>query len=254
MNFSNLTPLEIQDLINSYRSELRKLEFQVQHTAGLLQQLETALAKADTVLVNTPTVTSAPAQAEAKPRRGRGRAKQAGEQAAPKTKPAGRRGRPRKAKPETAAKEAPQATAEVTAEPQAKAKAPRGPKKAGKAPKAAAKAKKETAAKKEPKAKAEGKKAPGRQERLSPIDNLVIESLKGQQKALITSEFVDIIKQNPSIKSGEAQVKVKLNRSVHKLANKKGMLVKVEYPGRGYAYALNEWVNNKGELPKKYAH
>jgi hypothetical protein len=81
----------------------------------------------------------------------------------------------------------------------------------------------------------------------------VINSLKARQQALITKDFIEIAKDNPEIKSGEAQVKVKLNRSLHKLANTKELLEKVEYSGRGYAYALKEWVNSKGLLPKKYA-
>ena len=89
--------------------------------------------------------------------------------------------------------------------------------------------------------------------RLSEWDQFVINSLKEKQQAMITQDFLDIAKAAPDIKSGEAQIKVKLNRSLHKLANKKEALVKVEHPGRGYAYAMKEWLNNKGELPKKFA-
>lgn len=272
MNFSTLTPLEIQDLVNKYRSDLRKLEFQVQHTASLLQQLEQAAAQAEEALAVAPAVT-APTAAP-KPTRGRGRGP-AKKEAAPKPKATGRRGRPPKAAAATdaAKKETTETTATAEIKETPKAKTTRG-RKPGR-PKKEVPAKKETKAtagketvdKKEVPAKKEAKpkapketktkaakkeaEAPGY--RLSPIDQFVADSLKSQQKALITADFVDLAKDNPAIKGGEAQVKVKLNRSLHKLANKKGILVKVEYPGRGFAYALNEWVNAKGELPKKYA-
>ena len=55
-----------------------------------------------------------------------------------------------------------------------------------------------------------------------------------------------------TIKLGAAQIKTKLNASLHKLANKKALLAKVEHSGRGFAYALQEWVSKSGELPKKY--
>lgn len=252
MNFSNLTPLEIRDLINSYRSELRKLDFQVQHTSSLIQQLEQALEKSE-----LPAVPKPASQAKAGPKKGKGRVKQPEAAAAPKKKGPGR---PRKA--ETATKETTEtATAEVKEEPKAKApkaaKTPKAPKaakepKAAKAPRAA-KAKKESAPKKEAKPRAEGKKSPGRRSSLSDFDQMVIESLNSRQKAMIMADFVDVIKQNPEVKSGEAQIKVKLNRSLHKLANVKKVLDSIDYPGRGNAYILKEWKTNKGELPKKYA-
>lgn len=248
MNFSNLTPLEIRDLINSYRSELRKLDFQVQHTSSLIQQLEQALEKAE-----LPAVPKPASQAKAGPKKGKGRAKPAEKVAAPKKGP----GRPRKAvTPKKEATEA--ASVEVKEEPKAKApKAEKAPKaaKVAKEPKAprAAKAKKESAPKKEAKPKTEGKKSPGRRSSLSDFDQMVIESLNTRQKAMIMADFVDVIKQNPEVKSGEAQIKVKLNRSLHKLANVKKVLDSVDYQGRGNAYILREWKTNKGELPKKFA-
>jgi hypothetical protein len=87
---------------------------------------------------------------------------------------------------------------------------------------------------------------------LSEWDNLVLQSLKDKKKVLTTSDFAKIAVDDPSIKSGEAQIKVKLNRALHKLANKQNMLSKVDHPGRGYAYAMKDWLDSKGNLPKKY--
>ena len=93
----------------------------------------------------------------------------------------------------------------------------------------------------------------GKGYRLSEWDLFVVNCLLREEKALITSDFLDAAEISDEITAGTSEIKIKLNRSLHKLANKKGILVKVEYPGRGYAYALAQWLNGRGELPKKYA-
>ena len=80
----------------------------------------------------------------------------------------------------------------------------------------------------------------------------MLQSLKDKKKVLTTSDFAKIAVDDPSIKSGEAQIKVKLNRALHKLANNKKLLSKVDHSGRGFAYALKDWMDSKGNLPKKY--
>ncbi len=260
MSQPTLNPLEIKDLINQYHSDLRKLEYQVHKTKLILEELEKQAAGLREALAGEEVKAKTAARAKAP------KAAPAAESKPEKEKK--RPGRPRKAA------QADETKAEAPAiEPEAKAAA------AAPTPETQAPAAKRTPRKRiTKKVPAESKKKPGRppksdeekksakaskkesgekQEagyRLSDWDDLVINCLKTKQKALITSDFVDIAKENPDIKSGEAQIKVKLNRSLHKLSNKKGLLVKVEHAGRGFAYALNEWLNNKGELPKKYAH
>ena len=243
-----LKPLEIEGLLTQYRSDLRKLEYQVHKIQTTIQELEKQAAEVQEVLyaeeakaLPSAAKTKAAPAAESKPK-------------APRRKP----GRPPKIKPaatkEPAAKEevkepatkkpAAKRTKTTTAAKKDSTGKKRGP---GRPPKAASEKKSTKAAKKDtPKDTASNL-------RLSDWDEFVIKSLQSKQQALITKDFLEIAKANPEIKSGEAQVKVKLNRSLHKLANKKGALVKVEHSGRGFAYALSEWVNNKGELPKKYA-
>lgn len=246
-----LNPLEIEDLLNQYRSDLRKLEYQIYKTQTVIQELEQQAAEAQKAL-SLETAKALPgATKEAK----KGKAK------------TGSRGpgRPPQAKAAPAQEEAAAATGEVKetapAEEMPQQPAAKRDRKAASAKKGAPKKKKgpgrprkSAAEKKGPEtAKKEKAEKGDAGYRLSDWDKFIIESLKTKQQALITQDFLDIAKDNPDIKSGEAQIKVKLNRSLHKLANRKGVLAKVEHSGRGYAYALNEWVNAKGALPKKYA-
>jgi hypothetical protein len=43
-----------------------------------------------------------------------------------------------------------------------------------------------------------------------------------------------------------------LNRSIHKLTHRRGILIKVPYEGKGYAYALSNWVDEGGNLLEDY--
>lgn len=57
---------------------------------------------------------------------------------------------------------------------------------------------------------------------------------------------------NEKLGLSENDVKGKINRSLHKLANKHQRLAKVPFEGRGFYYALPTWLNPAGELKKKY--
>ena len=90
--------------------------------------------------------------------------------------------------------------------------------------------------------------------KLSPWDEFIITTLQTKDKVLIMSEFLDIVKSDFAGAKGwtEAKIKSKLNAVFHKLANKKGNIIKVSFEGRGFAYALPKWLNPAGELKKKY--
>ncbi len=249
MSQPSLKPLEIEALLTQYRSDLRKLEYQIHQTQAIIQELEKqaaevqdALAAEESKALPSAEKPKAAPSAVSKPKkakRGPGRPPKAKTAAAKETAEA------KSEAPKTETKEAETKKTTAKGKPKKstteKKRGPGRPRKSTGAPKSGKPAKKEAAEKK------------GRGYRLSEWDRFVVESLKTKQQALITKDFVDLAKANPDIKSGEAQIKVKLNRSLHKLSNKKGELVKVEHSGRGFAYALSEWVNNKGELPKKYA-
>ncbi len=49
-----------------------------------------------------------------------------------------------------------------------------------------------------------------------------------------------------------SQLRGKINRSIHKLTHKRGILVKVSFPGKGYAYALSSWFDENGKLLLKH--
>ncbi|MEZ5042989.1 MAG: hypothetical protein R2828_24045 [Saprospiraceae bacterium] len=93
-----------------------------------------------------------------------------------------------------------------------------------------------------------------RRRKLSPWDEFIMTALEEGDQVLIMSEFLEIVKNNFSEAKGwsEAKIKSKLNAVFHKLANKKGNIVKISFEGRGFAYALPNWLNPAGELKKKY--
>ncbi len=242
MEYTQLSPLEVRDLINKYKSDLRKLDFQRLKTSSIIKELEGYATEIEEALsIEEATIRELPSSTEPETEQ------KETKKAAPK-----RRGRPPKSE-----------TAKADAKKEAAPKPEKKKKRRGRPPgsKSKAKAKSKTAAKgqsktkeKATKSKAEPKASNGKEGyRLSEWDEFVLNSLKDKQKALTTSEFTEIGVANPSIKSGAAQIKTKLNRSLHKLANKKGVLVKVEHSGRGFAYALQDWLDSKGQLPKKYA-
>lgn len=105
-----------------------------------------------------------------------------------------------------------------------------------------------TAAK--PKAK---KKKSGRSSgyKLSEYDLLVFQALEENGRAMITSdiqEAVEKIKADKGEKVSSEEVLKMIIRSLQKLANRRDDISKVEYEGRGMAYALPSWVNNKGVI------
>lgn len=243
MEFQKLSPLELRDLINKYNSDLRKLQYQVVKTQAMVSELEGYLSEAETALgleISTATVEVPEVEAASE------KAKAQEQKAAPKTKG---RGRPKGAKNK-------KTTEKKAAKPAAGKTKGKGP---GRPP--GSKSKKKATTESKPKAAKDkasqaAKETPANEDvpgyRLSEWDDFVLKSLNEKGKVLTTSELTKIGVADASIKLGAAQIKTKLNASLHKLANKKGLLAKVEHSGRGFAYALQEWVSASGELPKKY--
>lgn len=219
MEYTQLSPLEIRDLINRYQSELRKLHFQTLKTQATIKELEHYAAEAEQAFaIEEAKIQELPAASVT----------EAAAAPPPEEIPA----------PSTPAKKKKKAGRPRGSTNKKKKTSKRGP---GRPPKA----------KKASKAAAKPTKR-GPKERLSDWDNFVINSLKGKKQALTTSDFASIALEDSNIKSGEAQIKVKLNRALHKLANKKEMIAKVPHSGRGYAYALTNWLQENGDLPAKY--
>lgn len=232
MAYLHLNRLEVQDLINRYSSELKKLKYQMEKTQTTIDELQAELEnKKD--LVEQLAAASAKSTEEA-----------ATPAPAPQTK--GKKRGPKPKKKNAAQK------AEVTEKATEKApstKKKRGP---GRPPKAKTKAKKEvlpTLAKDDkPKAK--------RRVRFSETDVLLMDTLDEKGQILIASELLDVAMDKAKSKGEkitEDDMKIKINRSLQKLANRRDEILKVSYDGRGFAYALPEWVDKKGVLKPEFA-
>ena len=195
-----LDPVEIEQLISVYHSELRQLTYRVLSVRKNIEQLETALTKQSQT--KRQSVVSAPAVVANKP-----------------------------AAPILAA---PAVTATISA-PSTSSSSKSG----SKAPK---------------KVSMPEPVQVRRVRKLSPWDQFIMTTLQSKDKVLIMSEFLEIVKNDFDGAQGwtEAKIKSKLNAVFHKLANKKGSIVKISFEGRGFAYALPKWLNPAGELKKKY--
>ncbi|NRB54219.1 MAG: hypothetical protein HRU41_41610 [Saprospiraceae bacterium] len=193
-----LDPVEIEQLISVYHSELRQLNYRVLSVRKNIEQLETALSKQSTN--KRQSVVSAPAVVASKP--------VAPAVAAPPVAPA------------------------APSKPSSSTSGPRAPKKVNMPDPVQVR----------------------RVRKLSPWDEFIITTLQTKDKVLIMSEFLDIVQSEFDGAKGwtEAKIKSKLNAVFHKLANKKGNIVKISFEGRGFAYALPKWLNPAGELKKKY--
>ncbi len=249
----NLDQLEIQEIINRYKSDRRKLEFQIQHLDHTINHLESLLATTNGIpaqveaaatinLVSSETAEKAPAKAEkAAPAKKEevkeAPAKQVAEEPVAKPEPVAKTPK----KPTPVKKEA-----KKQAEQPAKNEEPSEPETiiVRKPPK------KTTAKTTRKKVKAAGKPAK-KGYRLSDWDNFMVNTLKEHNTALVTGEFLSLAKEKVDQEGkimSDGEIRGKINRSIQKLANKRGLMRKVPHKGKGYAYALAEWVDDKGQL------
>ncbi|PKP52971.1 MAG: hypothetical protein CVT92_06300 [Bacteroidetes bacterium HGW-Bacteroidetes-1] len=96
------------------------------------------------------------------------------------------------------------------------------------------------------------KRKPGRKpQALSLWDSLIVDSIIENGKATISRELFERLKEK-AIQGGfyesDDKTKIKLNQCLVKLTSKRNDLVKVDYPGRGHAYALPSWVDKRMNL------
>lgn len=212
MSNPNLNSLEIRDLINRYKSELRKLDFQVEKTQGTIADLEAQLAERMRYeeMESSATPEAGPQQtAPASPAKGRGQSRKSETASSNGAKPK------RKASSGRKKKSGPTASAPI------------------------------------------GPKPMKRKRKLSEWDEFVLDTLKKSNTALISSELLEKAEKKNKRKSGsdkltDVQLKRKLNQVLHKLANKRGAIVKTQYEGKGFAYGLPEWYDDGGHLKAKF--
>lgn len=80
---------------------------------------------------------------------------------------------------------------------------------------------------------------------LSEWDKIIMNCLEKKGKVLVNQEILDNVREELKVKGlfkTEDKAKAKLNQCLVKLANRRGDLIKVRFEGRGFAYALPEWM------------
>ncbi len=103
--------------------------------------------------------------------------------------------------------------------------------------------------------KGTGKKKITRNRKLSDWDEWILNGIESTGKTMINADLIELMEEKrkkDKLDWDEVKLKAKLNSTLHKLANKKGLLVKVPYEGKGFGYALSKWATKKGDIPKKY--
>ena len=220
MSKIKLTDLEIKDLIKLYQSELSKLDFKVQKTLETIEDLRSRVSSPDSLS-----------------KRGPGRPRKTEVEAV--TTPPKKRGRPRKSEVEA-----------VTTPPKKRGR----PRKVVNIPRPIGKT-----LTSQTMSNLEGKKKRIRivdgGYKLSEWDQFIINSLQNKKKTLINTELLTLA-QKKAKKEGRSfdsdYAKGKLNRSLHKMANKRGDIIKTRYDGKGFAYGLPEWFDKEKSLKNKY--
>ena len=103
--------------------------------------------------------------------------------------------------------------------------------------------------------KGAGRKKITRNRKLSDWDEWILDGIENTGKTMINADLIELMeakRKKDKLDWDEVKLKAKLNSTLHKLANKKALLVKVPYEGKGFGYALTKWATKKGDIPKKY--
>lgn len=87
--------------------------------------------------------------------------------------------------------------------------------------------------------------------KLSDWDIAIIDILENFQKVMLQLEIRERIFERKNLVKNlsEDQAMGKINRCLQKLVNKRGMVIKIPYVGKGFLYGLNEWLDKEGKLP-----
>lgn len=270
------TAQELEGLISRYSFEVRRLSYELEQTQEQLEKLRKqyeksarqprkAVAKKATVKkarkVTAKKVTAKKVTAKKvavkKPaakaltrtvkKAGAVAAKTAIKPAAPKKQ----RGRPRKEKKPMPVTTSATTAASAATSPKRKRGRPKKSETAAKAAPVKKTAKKAVA----PKATAKAAESKNKGYRLSNWDNFIMDSIREANRLMVNSELMDLAKakiKKEKTSMSDMMLHGKLNRSIHKLANKRAMLIKTEYPGKGNAYGLPEWMDEKKQIRPEY--
>jgi len=204
-----LSKEELQQLIDTYRTELRLLTFRSKQVSDQLKDLE-----------------KQERSAKPKGKAGRPAKKAAKKRGRPAKKATKKRGRPAK----KATKKAVKKTSKKRGRPAKKAAVKRG-----------RPAKKAAAKRGRPAKKAGAKKAKSKGYRLNVWDELILKTLSGTKKVGVFSDFLSAAKKISGSRGlSQKDLYARINQSLHKLANKRGVLKKVQHEGRGFGYQMSK--------------
>ncbi len=237
MSNIKLNSEEIQKVLTTYQSEVKTLDYRKGQLRAAIAELKSALKEK---LAEEKAAVEATEKAAAKPAATKSTA-------AAKKATTGRRGRPKK----TATKSTAAAKKTTTG------KRGRPKKTEAAAPAAKATTAKTAAPKKKTTTRKTTAKKTGvtRERALSEWDNAIIKDITDAGQVRINSELLAAL-DGHSKASGQnlddAKLKAKLNQSLQKLVNKKGLVVKVKFSGKGNAYGLKEWTSRRGSVAVQY--
>ena len=90
---------------------------------------------------------------------------------------------------------------------------------------------------------------------LSQWDKFIIESITANGHATLSKDIYASVKEKAiaaNIFINDDKSKAKINQCLVKLTNRRNDLRKVKYKGRGFAYALPDWYDDRNRLKKEH--
>ena len=88
---------------------------------------------------------------------------------------------------------------------------------------------------------------------LSRYDQIILQCIEDNGRATLNKDIFEKTKEKAieeGIYESEEKAKSKINQCLVKLTNRRGDIKKVNHKGRGFAYALPEWFDEKGKIIK----
>lgn len=90
---------------------------------------------------------------------------------------------------------------------------------------------------------------------LSDWDKFIMETIQEYNRATLSREIYEAVKEkalNAGVFTTDEKSKSKINQCLVKLTNRREDLKKVKHKGRGFAYALPAWYDDRNRLLKEY--
>ncbi|MBZ0244145.1 MAG: hypothetical protein K8F24_13070 [Bacteroidales bacterium] len=111
------------------------------------------------------------------------------------------------------------------------------------------------AEKEAPQDEVSGEKKKRRPYPLSEWDTFIMDTIRENNRATLSREIYEAVKEkaiNAGVFTTDEKSKSKINQCLVKLTNRRDDLNKVKHKGRGYAYALPSWYDERNRLMKEY--